>query len=90
MSKPVAEKNPDENPMRRLILWLILTTFVSCLALEAAQPWTPVRARGHATVKVKKIRKRHQRKKKHKKRKRRQRRRTTAAIGTSATGSLAS
>src|SRR5947208_11553398 len=67
--------------MRKLILWLILTAFISGLALEAAQPvWTPARGRGHAIVKIKKIKKRHARKKKRKKRVRRRRRRTTAAV----------
>jgi len=61
--------------MRKFILWLILTTFISGLALEAAQPaWTPVRGRQTAAAKKKKVKKRHHRKKKAKKRKHRRKR----------------
>jgi len=69
--------------MRRLILWLILTAFVSGIALEAAPPaWTPVQARKHTTVrKVKKAKKRHVRKKRKKRRQHRHVRRTPAAGG---------
>jgi len=75
--------------MRKLLLWLLLTAFVSALALEAAPPeWTTLRGRNHAVVKIKKIKKRHARKKKRKKRIRRRKRRTTTTAN-SGSGSAA-
>jgi hypothetical protein len=67
--------------MRKLIFYLILTAFLSGLALEAAPPvWTPVPGRKHATVrKIKKAKKRHVRKKRKKRRKHRRTRRIPAA-----------
>ena len=76
--------------MRRLILWLILATFISGLALEAAQPaWTPAPGRKHAIVKVKKIKKRHARKKRKKRRKHRRVRRTRVEAAPASRGLLA-
>ena len=66
--------------MRKLILYLILSAFVSGLALEAAPPaWTPVQGRKHTTVrKIKKAKKRHARKKRKKRRVHRRTRRIPA------------
>jgi hypothetical protein len=72
--------------MRKFILWLILSIFISGLALEAAQPaWTPVRARRTAAAKKKRIKKRHHRRKKAKKRKHRRKRKL--AVASPASGS---
>jgi hypothetical protein len=67
--------------MRKWILYLILTAFLSGLVLEAAPPaWTPVQGRKHTTVrKIKKIKKRHKRKKRKKRRAHRRTRRVPAA-----------
>jgi len=67
--------------MRRFLLWLILTAFLSGMALEAAPPaWTPVPGRKHATSrKIRKAKRRHQRKKRKKRRQHRRIRRAPAA-----------